>query len=123
MPTKTRKKARGAHFTANMHEPEPLTHQSGVSARLVVQAVVKVVVAAWEAYHAVATTVHEGQGGDGGIHLIISASSNKHHPMSQAQTKTPLADLSTQVAETQSPTNTPKLLLDLHSHSTLTVHI
>ena len=33
-----------------------------------------------------APTVHEGQGGDGGIHLIISASSNKHHPMSQAQT-------------------------------------
>ena len=38
-----------------------------------------------------APTVHEGQGGDGGIHLIISASSNKHHPMSQAQTKAPLA--------------------------------
>ena len=35
---------------------DPTTHQSGVSARLVVQAVVKVVVAAWEAYHAVATS-------------------------------------------------------------------
>jgi hypothetical protein len=75
-----------------------------------------------------APTVHEGQGGDGGIHLIISASSNKHHPMSQAQTKAPLADLSTQVAGTQSPTNTPKLLLDqsrsafaLHSYRTHSV--
>ena len=27
MPTRTRKKARGALFTANMHEPEPLTQK------------------------------------------------------------------------------------------------
>ena len=27
MPTKTRKQARGAHCTANMHEPEPLTQR------------------------------------------------------------------------------------------------
>jgi len=39
----------------------------------------------------VRTDLHEGQGegkdGDGGTHLITSASSNKHHPVSRAQVR------------------------------------
>ena len=71
----------------------------------------------------VRTDLHEGQGerkdGDGGTHLITSASGNKHHPVSQTQARPPLPP--TVVLWSQKCNH--KLLLDLHSQSTRTVHI
>ena len=78
-----------------------------------------------------APTVQVGQGGDGGIHLITSAGSDKHHPVSRPPAKAPLvvpffcgAVLSANLSTRRNAiTCHHKLLLDLHSQSTLAVHI
>ena len=73
----------------------------------------------------VRTDLHEGQGerkdGDGGTHLITSASGNKHHPVSQTQLEARPPLPPTVVLWSQKCNH--KLLLDLHSQSTRTVHI